>query len=36
MNKLTKTLKVKMKMGYWSGYTMAMYPSQFEAIPNSV
>lgn len=36
MNKLAKTLKVKMKMGYWSGYTMAMYPSQFAYRPIEV
>lgn len=29
MNKIEKILKLQMKMGYWPGFTMAMYPSQF-------
>lgn len=29
MNKIAKLLKTQMKMGYWTGFTMAMYPGQF-------
>lgn len=29
MNFSEKMLKTQMKMGYWPGYTMAMYPNQF-------
>lgn len=36
MNRLEKTLKVKMRIGYWSGHTMAMYPNQFAYLPIDV
>lgn len=29
MNKTEKLLKTQIKMGYWPGFTMAMYPNQF-------
>lgn len=29
MNRIAKMLKTQMKMGYWTGFTMAMYPGQF-------
>ena len=29
MNKIAKLLKTQMKVGYWTGFTMAMYPGQF-------
>lgn len=33
MNRKSKLLKTQMKMGYWPGFTMAMYPSQFAYAP---
>ena len=29
MNKIEKLLRTQKKLGYWPGFTMAMYPSQF-------
>ncbi len=36
MNKVAKLLKTQMKLGYWPGFTMAMYPSQFAYEPIEV
>lgn len=36
MNKITKLLRTQMKLGYWPGFTMAMYPSQFAYEPIEV
>lgn len=36
MNKIAKLLKTQMKMGYWTGFTMAMYPRQFAYEPIDV
>ena len=36
MNKIAKLLKTQMKMGYWTGFTMAMYPGQFAYEPIDV
>ncbi len=36
MNKIAKILKTQMKMGYWTGFTMAMYPGQFAYEPIEV
>lgn len=36
MNRITKLLKTQIKLGYWSGFTMAMYPSQFAYKPVEV
>ncbi|WP_162300649.1 radical SAM protein [Anaerosacchariphilus polymeriproducens] len=36
MNKIEKVLKTQAKLGYWPGFTMAMYPSQFAYDPINV
>lgn len=36
MNKTAKVLRTQIKLGYWPGFTMAMYPSQFTYEPIDV
>lgn len=36
MNRIERILKTQMKMGFWTGYTMAMYPSQYAYSPVKV
>lgn len=36
MNRIARLLKTQMKMGYWTGFTMAMYPGQFAYEPIQV
>ena len=36
MNKIEKLLSTQIRMGYWNGFSSAMYPGQFAYKPISV